>query len=166
MPPRPTRRRRVVDRVPQGSVPGHRGTVPRGPRVDPRFVIGVGAQQCLVVEVQAVRARPRPENCGEADFPVDKGSIAVEAQRLVIRQLPAPSPRSRANSGDSVHNVEIARAAPSREPTNCGVALAPVPIESGLPGVELQHNGTTSGQVSLQRLGCAAPNQVTTACPR
>ncbi len=51
------------------------------------FMGGVRAQKLLLVEIEALRLRPRVENRGDAGLPVDEGAIAVKTQRFEVGEF-------------------------------------------------------------------------------
>ena len=59
----------------------------RGFPLDRGLVVGVGKQQLLGGQAQAMLSCPPTEDCTDARLPVDQRPVAVEAQRLEARQV-------------------------------------------------------------------------------
>jgi hypothetical protein len=54
---------------------------------DSCLVVGIGEQQVLIAQLEALFARPRRQDRSDPGLPVDEGPIAVEGERLVLRQI-------------------------------------------------------------------------------
>ena len=62
------------------------------------LVLGEGGQQCFLIEAELPGSGPPAEHSRDAGLPVDKGSVAVEAQRVEVGQ-PYGSCLLRENNG-------------------------------------------------------------------